>query len=278
MLSMKMDSQLCYVFPCAIYLFAMPLSLAFYFGIKKNLLTAKSQYPNDVKTLLGKDLTNSYKTINVELMEWSLRKYNDEFPIPNDQDLKNSFEVDFNSFFNSTTKGTDPEDMNKRLNSIIHNKMMDLYKREKTNDSAKFNVFKYIDWCLDKLEERGCMSLVAAKPQKDASDREIYVQEYFSKVGHFACQQIFKKLCEKCPNEMVTKSEMKKLESISLMDFSNSAYINIDMKKWSSHDMKLKFSILIELMKNQGMLSKDMYSLLSRSFNLIEKFCHIIRH
>jgi hypothetical protein len=248
--------------------------LNFYFDIKKNLKSSARQI-KPKNSIFGNEPDNFLKGVSPAVLSESLNLYKSNIPQVSEEELLREMEGTFNSFFNTNTKGTDPRDLKKKTNSVIHLGVMELYKEEMEKKSKKdsfgrFSVFHYIEWCLSKAKKRGCMTLVAGKPQKDASNREIYIQEYYSKASHFVWQTFFRSFSNRWQNELVSKSELSKLESIANMDFKNSCYVNIDMAKWSPHDLKIKFKMLVEMMRSKEIISRNIYNILMNSFDVIE--------
>jgi hypothetical protein len=331
---------------------------SFFFSIQDNMETARKSFQilgkpgtvmeaistkgivsNNSPEVLGFSPSVDVRSVCPGLISMALDEYKETYTMPTDKEIMEEMFHDFESFFNTTTKGLSPKDYKKKTNALIHLEMLELFHKEKDTwrenrvsnkkaetksvitqrtlseveldtvdhdsvlsddesiygerspsipsvfsdstvdlnentrgDTDIFNVFEYIEWCLDKLEERGACAMVAGKPQKDASDREIYIQEYFTKAGHFPIQSTFKTVNKRCPAELVSKSEEQKLNSIANMEFSNSCYVNIDMEKWSPYDFKMKFKEGIQEMFDKKMLSFNIYNLLMRSLDSVDNF------
>lgn len=208
------------------------------------------------------DRFSHLKHINVPVIRESVSEYKHTvFKGTLTEQIVDFLESEFDPFFSSTTNGCDPLTMKKKKNLIIHKNMIALFCYEK--GSTKFELFEYLSWGLSKAKLRGCFSFVSEKVQKDAADREIYVQDYFCKLCHYPIQTVYKKLCSDWPEELVSKSEKYKLNMISKMPFSKSSfYVNLDMKKWSPQDVREKFHLVTYFLYEEDIIDKEVYNLL----------------
>nr|WKE35347.1 RNA-dependent RNA polymerase [Rhizoctonia zeae bunyavirus 1] len=240
----------------------------FYLDIKRNFNVKNSHV---TEPQCGEEFSNGLKTCNLPLLKESCSDYkNDIHTNLEDETIDNFMFDEFEGFFNTTTNGCDPYTMKKKKNAVIHFKVMEEFSL--INQDKEFNLSEFLDWGLSIAEQRGCYSFVSEKIQKDAADREIYIQDYFCKLAHYPVQTYFKKLDQLWPSELVSASEKQKLERISRMKFDvKSLYINIDMKKWSPQDIKEKFRYVTQFLYDEGVISKKYYELLSRCLQATEK-------
>jgi hypothetical protein len=174
----------------------------------------------------------------------------------------------FTPFFETNTNGLDPITLRKKKNTIILSDMKMLFVKE---NKKPFSADNFLSWTLQKLRKRGAHCMISIKPQNDVADREIVIQDFYTKCGHYVIQQVFRSICESWPNELVTKSEFSKLSRISEMKFDDkTAFMNDDMKKWSSQDLKQKFFLAVKFLYESGKMTKAVYDLLITSMKLTE--------
>nr|WMI40146.1 MAG: RNA-dependent RNA polymerase [Rhizoctonia cerealis bunyavirus] len=213
------------------------------------------------------------KHININILDFSLRQYEKYSNPTTEKEFWFEIGKNFKSFFITNTNGVDPFSWKKRKNALIFADVLKDFNSMQPNepDHESFHSL-FLDYCLNKLEKRKAWAFISIKPQKDAADREIVVQEFFTKAGHYAIQSVFRTLCEKWEAELVTKSTHKKYDFISRLPFNqDTIFVNDDMKKWSPHDVKEKFLVLIEMMKHFAIIPDSIFGLLVRSFQLTEK-------
>nr|WMI40148.1 MAG: RNA-dependent RNA polymerase [Rhizoctonia cerealis bunyavirus] len=213
------------------------------------------------------------KHININILDFSLRQYEKYSNPTSEKDYWFEIGKNFKSFFITNTNGVDPFSWKKRKNALIFSDVLRDFNSMQPNEPDHENFHSlFLDYCLNKLEKRKAWAFISIKPQKDAADREIVVQEFFTKAGHYAIQSVFRTLCEKWEAELVTKSTHKKYDFISRLPFNqDTIFVNDDMKKWSPHDVKEKFLVLIEMMKHFAIIPDSIFGLLVRSFQLTEK-------
>jgi hypothetical protein len=176
---------------------------------------------------------------------------------------------EFHNYFFTNTNGVNPFNLLKQKNALIFNHVLhEYYQTSLMTEASEFNIFDFLEWCHEEASRRKPKSMISIKYQKDASDREIVIQDFFSKASHFYIQMFFKKLCLDWPEELVTKSEYQKLKEISNMNFDeNSIFINDDMKKWSPQDLKEKFFVILDYMFQLDMIEENIFFLVKKSMN-----------
>nr|WMI40175.1 MAG: RNA-dependent RNA polymerase [Rhizoctonia cerealis bunyavirus] len=239
-----------------------------YRDIKSNIAMRESV---SLRKLFSREYSDK-KHINVACWQNSVRTYAKHFPYFSSEELSACLSKDFLPFFVTNSNGVDPDQWRKTKNAIIFNRVLKKFD-ESTPDSFKIDNTKlvphFISFCLNRLEERGPFAFISIKPQKDAADREIVVQDFYTKAGHFALQAIFKHLSSKWEGELVSKSTYDKYSFISRMKFDEKTFfINDDMAKWSPQDLNEKFEFLINLLDHYAVLPPEMIGLLVRSFRL----------
>ncbi|BDV50558.1 MAG: RNA-dependent RNA polymerase [Agrocybe praecox tulasvirus 1] len=238
-----------------------------YDDIKSN----NTDYESFVKKEVYSSDIDGKKMICKEAINESIKLFTERVRIRmSDRDYAEFCHKEFRNYFCTNTNGVDPEDLKKRKNNIIFNKYLFEFLTKTDND--EFNVFKFVDYLMSKCEELGAMSLISIKYQKDVADREIVIQDIYTKASHFHIQMIFKYLSLKWPEELVTKSSAQKLRMIESMTFTNkSLFCNDDMAKWSPHDIKEKFDIVADYLRIHGVLTESTYQILKRSLKAVSK-------
>nr|WMI40164.1 MAG: RNA-dependent RNA polymerase [Rhizoctonia cerealis bunyavirus] len=225
------------------------------------------------------------KHINAAAWQYSVKRYAKHFPHFSSDELSNALSKDFLGFFVTNSNGVNPFKWRKEKNALIFRQVLsDFYKETKSVLTVKNEdlVPHFLDYCLTKLESRGAFAFISIKPQKDAADREIVVQDFFTKAGHFAMQAVFKHLSSKWEGELVSKSTFDKYSFISRMKFDEKTFfVNDDMAKWSPQDLNEKFIFLINLLDHYAVIPPEFCGLLSRSFeatkNLVLLFDERVR-
>nr|WMI40169.1 MAG: RNA-dependent RNA polymerase [Rhizoctonia cerealis bunyavirus] len=236
-----------------------------YDDIKKNI-NSKSEavFENTFS-----DVWVEKKHISLPVLSYALKRFEASAPLTAEKEFWSEIGRNFESFFITNTNGVDPKTWKKRKNALIFAEVLENFKDHHEFNQIKADEFhsKFLDYSLTKLEQRKAWAFISIKPQKDAADREIVVQEFYTKSGHYAIQSVFRTLCEKWESELVTKSTHKKYEFISRLPFSSDTiFINDDMKKWSPHDIKEKFLVLIEMMDHLKIIPRSISGLLVRSY------------
>nr|WMI40150.1 MAG: RNA-dependent RNA polymerase [Rhizoctonia cerealis bunyavirus] len=215
---------------------------------------------------------NEKKHICPSVWQNSVKSYAKHFPHFSSKELATCLSRDFLPFFVTNSNGVDPDRWRKSKNAIIFSQVLNQFEKNSAGGVAIENaalVPHFINFCLNKLEERGPFAFISIKPQKDAADREIVVQDFYTKAGHYAMQAIFKHLSSKWEGELVSKSTYDKYSFISRMKFDEKTFfINDDMAKWSPQDLNEKFEFLINLLDHYAILPPEMIGLLTRSFKL----------
>nr|WMI40154.1 MAG: RNA-dependent RNA polymerase [Rhizoctonia cerealis bunyavirus] len=209
------------------------------------------------------------KHISLPVLSYALKRFEASAPLTTEKEFWSEIGRNFESFFITNTNGVDPKSWKKRKNALIFAEVLENFRDHHEFNEIKTEEFhaKFLDYSLTKLEQRKAWAFISIKPQKDAADREIVVQEFYTKSGHYAIQSVFRTLCEKWESELVTKSTHKKYEFISRLPFSSDTiFINDDMKKWSPHDIKEKFLVLIEMMDHLKIIPRSISGLLIRSY------------
>jgi hypothetical protein len=212
------------------------------------------------------------KHVNTVIWVNSLNKYKNEIHRSHKRSEYEEFCLsEFGAYFMSTSNGIDPTTLRKAKNiTIMNSAMMDYIFSEKP---LSFNLFEFIDWGMEKCIERGAKCWISIKYQKDTGDREIVIQDLYTKMSHFHIQMYFKFLDLKWPNELVTKSEEEKLKSIQSMPFTEETlFFNDDMAKWSPQDLNIKFRFLVELMFKMGIIEDELiFKTLIKSLKAVEE-------
>nr|WMI40179.1 MAG: RNA-dependent RNA polymerase [Rhizoctonia cerealis bunyavirus] len=210
------------------------------------------------------------KHINAAAWQFSVKRYAKHFPHFSSNELSNALSKDFLSFFVTNSNGVNPFKWRKEKNALIFREILSNFYKETKSVLTVSNedlVPYFLDYCLTKLESRGAFAFISIKPQKDAADREIVVQDFFTKAGHFAMQAVFKHLSSKWEGELVSKSTFDKYSFISRMKFDEKTFfVNDDMAKWSPQDLNEKFIFLINLLDHYAVIPPEFCGLLSRSF------------
>lgn len=244
---------------------------AFYRDIKENIDTKEDFCIPEVYSKEVSDL----KHINPVLFSLGLKKIHEKYL--QDYKWENIFvrqlEQNFSSYFETNTNCVDPLSYRKRKNKTVHEKAMIQYLTERGNiysEDSAVDVMDYIAWGMSKIkEDRKCFSYVSIKKQKDAADREIYVQDYFTKLCHYPVVIFYRMLCDKIPVELVSKSEFQKLNELSKTEFkSGSYYVNGDMQKWSPQDIREKFELTTEMLFQSLKVPEPIQNLIEKSLYL----------
>nr|WMI40156.1 MAG: RNA-dependent RNA polymerase [Rhizoctonia cerealis bunyavirus] len=236
-----------------------------YDDIKKNINSKSEAVFQDTFS----DVWVEKKHISLPVLSYALKRYEASAPLTTEKEFWSEIGRNFESFFITNTNGVDPKSWKKRKNALIFAEVLEGFRDHHEFNEIKAEEFhsKFLDYSLTKLEQRKAWAFISIKPQKDAADREIVVQEFYTKSGHYAIQSVFRTLCEKWESELVTKSTHKKYEFISRLPFSSDTiFINDDMKKWSPHDIKEKFLVLIEMMDYLKIIPRSISGLLIRSY------------
>nr|WMI40173.1 MAG: RNA-dependent RNA polymerase [Rhizoctonia cerealis bunyavirus] len=232
----------------------------------KNNINSKSEA---VFESIFSDVWVEKKHISLPVLSYALKRFEASAPLTTEKEFWSEIGRNFESFFITNTNGVDPKTWKKRKNALIFAEVLEDFRDHHEFTDIKTTEFhsKFLEYSLSKLEKRKAWAFISIKPQKDAADREIVVQEFFTKSGHYAIQSVFRTLCEKWESELVTKSTHKKYEFISRLPFSSDTiFINDDMKKWSPHDIKEKFLVLIEMMDHLKIIPRSISGLLVRSY------------
>jgi hypothetical protein len=217
------------------------------------------------------DKSDGLKHIDIDLFKFGFEKLIDRKMrrLENIDDIYHRFRTTFNDFFETNTVGVNPFTGKKEANRKIVTDML-LFYFEFNKDETRFDCFKFIEFIMNQAHSRfKPFAMVSIKPQKDVGDREIYIQDFFSKMCHYPMQIVFRYFCDLLPEELVTKSEFEKVQMMSQMKFDNySYYVNADMKKWSPQDIRDKFGIACRLLLEKGLIDNYIYKLTMTGFNL----------
>nr|WMI40177.1 MAG: RNA-dependent RNA polymerase [Rhizoctonia cerealis bunyavirus] len=218
------------------------------------------------------DVWSPLKHLNVPKLFDSVRLFTERSMETTENEILTELAKGFEDFFITNTNGVNPFTGKKQKNSLIFLDVLRLFKEENPNVNQTDFHFKFIEWCLTKNEDRKSWAFISIKAQKDAADREIVIQEFFTKAAHYPLQSVFRTINKKWEAELVTKSAFEKYDYISKMSFTkNSVFINDDMKKWSPHDIKKKFILLVEILERSAYLTPNVTNLLCRSYASTEK-------
>nr|WMI40144.1 MAG: RNA-dependent RNA polymerase [Rhizoctonia cerealis bunyavirus] len=239
-----------------------------YRDISSNISTRETA---SLRTLFSK-VYDEKKHISASVWQNSVKAYAKHFPHFSSKELATCMSKDFLPFFVTNSNGVDPDRWRKSKNAIIFSQVLSQFEKSSSSGATVDNTIfvpHFLNFCLNKLEERGPFAFISIKPQKDAADREIVVQDFYTKAGHYAMQAIFKHLSSKWEGELVSKSTYDKYSFISRMKFDEKTFfINDDMAKWSPQDLNEKFEFLINLLDHYAILPPEMIGLLVRSFRL----------
>jgi len=210
------------------------------------------------------------KSASTLFMDMALDEFCKTYSHPSRAEIGQVMNEQFRSFFETSTATINPYTLKKEKGRVVHYKMVSKFSSLDENKGKPFDVSEYLDWCRSENNRLGSYCTVSIKPQKDAGDREIYIQPYHGKAQFFKTQCIFRAFCQKIQDELVSASESEKLRKISEMIFKGRCgFVNIDMAKWSPQDLAIKFRVLAVLLKNKGLVDQDVYEDLVSHLNSV---------
>ncbi|QPB44676.1 RdRp [Tulasnella bunyavirales-like virus 1] len=237
----------------------------FYHDILNNLSTRKTHC--DLEKKRNTEFTTK-KHVNTDALARGIKLAMQDRTF-SDEEISREMKEEFRAFFVANSNHVHPYTFRKEKGTKVIFDVMSLYLKE--TGETHFSEMKFILWGLDKLEKRGAFSFVSEKRQNDVADREIYVQEFFTKLGHYPLSCIFRLICSTLPTELVSKSEIGKLEAIQHAPFGeNVLFTNGDRKKWSPQDIRSKFETDIDILFDLKILSGNVCALLKRSLQLTD--------
>jgi len=236
-----------------------------YADIKNNIKVSEDFVVKGDYARIG---STNKKHIDIDLFEYGVKELIDnhdlnKIPL---SEFYDQFYIDFDSFFDTNTNGTNPNTGKKEKNTKIMTEIFIEYFDKTGNNSV--DALSFTEWCIQESSllgqnrNRTPFSLVSIKPQKDASDREIYIQCTFSKTNHFPSQVIGRVISNHVPEELVTKSTAHKIQMMVKMKFTLfTFYVNADMQKWSGQDVRNKFKITFIFLRKHEVIDDYLFNL-----------------